>query len=159
MDEPSTILGTACISEPASNPKVEHETRAFLQELNSGEGKRIEELSPQEARDLLANLQAGVPHSLAPAEIEHKTVEQEPLTVSLTIVRPTNVREKVPRFCSSTVAGSYWATFRPMNVSLATWYRNRESAPSSSTILSHPKHGTLLRSMRLMRHKVGRSPW
>jgi acetyl esterase len=98
MDEPSAILGPACLSEPASNPKLEHKTRAFLQGLNSGEGKRMEELSPQEARNLLASLQASAPYSLASADIEHKTVEQEGLTVSLTIVRPINVREKGPAF-------------------------------------------------------------
>jgi acetyl esterase/lipase len=98
MNKPSSIPGTASLIEPASNPKVEHKTRAFLQGQNSAEGKRLEQLSPQEARDLLSALQASAPHRLPPAYIEHKTVEQEGLAVSLTIVRPANVREEGPAF-------------------------------------------------------------
>ena len=51
-----------------------------------------------EARDLLAALQASAPHSLPPADIEQKTVKQDGLAVSLTIVRPINVRERGPAF-------------------------------------------------------------
>ncbi len=98
MNKRSTILDTASPIEPASNPKVEHKTRGFLQGLNSGEGTPVEQLSPKEARDLLAALQASAPHSLLPADIEDKMVEQEGLAVRLTIVRPISVREKGPAF-------------------------------------------------------------
>jgi acetyl esterase/lipase len=84
--------------EPASNPKVEHNTRAFLKALNSAEGPPLEQLSPKEARDAFLNLQANAPHDLPPADIEHKTVEQDGLSVSLTIVRPISVKEKGPAF-------------------------------------------------------------
>jgi hypothetical protein len=36
----------------ASNPKVEHHTRAFLNWLNSAGGPPLEQLPPKEARDL-----------------------------------------------------------------------------------------------------------
>jgi len=80
-------MNTASPIELASNPKVEHNTHAFLKALNSAEGPPLEQLSPKEARDALVNLQASAPHDLPPADIEHKTVEQDGLSVSLTIVR------------------------------------------------------------------------
>jgi acetyl esterase len=91
-------MNTATPVEPASNPKVEHNTRAFLKGLNSGEGTPLEQLSPKEARELLVGLQASAPHDLPPADIEHKTVEQDGLSVNLTIVRPIGVKEKGPAF-------------------------------------------------------------
>jgi acetyl esterase len=91
-------MNTAAPVEPASNPKVEHNTRAFLKGLNSGEGPPLEQLSPKEARDLLVGLQASAPHDLPPADIEHITVEQDRLSVNLTIVRPIGVKEKGPAF-------------------------------------------------------------
>jgi acetyl esterase/lipase len=84
--------------EPASNPKVEYNTRAFLKALNSAEGPPLEHLSPKDARDAIVNLQASAPHDLPPADVEHKTVEQDGLSVSLTIVRPIGVKEKRPAF-------------------------------------------------------------
>src|SRR5260221_13356575 len=98
MNTQSTVLDTASPIEPASSPKVEHKTRGFLQRLNSGEGTPVEQLSPKEVRDLLAALQASAPPSLPPADIEHKTVEQDGLALSLTIVRPISAREKGPAF-------------------------------------------------------------
>jgi acetyl esterase len=98
MNSRNTILDAASLIEPASNPKVEHKTRGFLQELNSGGATPLEQLSPKEARDLLAALQASAPHSLPPADIEQKTVEQDGLAVSLTIVRPINLTERGPAF-------------------------------------------------------------
>jgi len=82
--------------DPASNPKVEHNTRAFLKALNSAEGPPLEQLSPKEAREVGVNLQASAPQDLPPAEIEHKTVEQNGLTADLTIVRPIGAKEKGP---------------------------------------------------------------
>jgi acetyl esterase len=91
-------MNTAARVEPASNPKVEHHTGAFLKWLNSGEGTPPERLSPREARERLTALQASAPLSLPPVDIEHKAVEQDGVTVSLTVVRPVSVREKGPAF-------------------------------------------------------------
>jgi acetyl esterase/lipase len=66
--------------------------------LNSGGATPLDQLSPKEARDLHAALQASAPHSLPPADIEQGTVEQDGLAVSLTIVRPINLTEKGPAF-------------------------------------------------------------
>ncbi|MBC7573159.1 MAG: hypothetical protein H7244_02365, partial [Herminiimonas sp.] len=42
----------------AGNPNVEHEVQAFLQKLEAGGGKPIEQLSPVEARKVLAGAQS-----------------------------------------------------------------------------------------------------
>jgi acetyl esterase len=91
-------MNPAAPVEPASNPKVEHNTRAFLKWLNSGQGTPPEQLSPKEARDLLVGFQASAPHDLPAADVEHKTVEQDGLSVNLTIVRPIGVKAKGPAF-------------------------------------------------------------
>src|ERR1700736_2237120 len=91
-------MNTAAPVEPASNPKVEHNTRAFLTGLNSDEGPPLEQLSPKEARELLVGLQASAPHDLPPVDIENITVEQDGLSVNLTIVRPIDVKERGPAF-------------------------------------------------------------
>jgi serine/threonine protein kinase len=59
-------MNTASPIEPASNPKVERNTRAFLKGLNSAEGPPLEQLSPKEVRDRLVGLQASAPHDLPP---------------------------------------------------------------------------------------------
>jgi acetyl esterase len=91
-------MNTASPVEPASNPKVEHNTRAFLSGLNSAEGPPLEQLLPKEARDLLVGLQASAPHDLPPAEVEQKTIQQDGLSLNLTIVRPIGVQQKGPAF-------------------------------------------------------------
>jgi acetyl esterase/lipase len=55
-------------------------------------------LSPKEARDLFVGLQASAPHDLPPADIEQKTVQQDGLSINLTIVRPIGVQQKGPAF-------------------------------------------------------------
>ena len=55
------ILGAASLIGAGSNPKLEHKTRGFLQELNSGGATPLEQLSLKEARGLLAALQASAP--------------------------------------------------------------------------------------------------
>ena len=44
----------------AGNPNVDHEVQAFLQKLEAGGGKPIEQLTPAEARKVLAGAQSGV---------------------------------------------------------------------------------------------------
>ena len=43
----------------AGNPNVDVETQAFLQKLEAGGGKPIEQLTPAEARKVLAGAQSG----------------------------------------------------------------------------------------------------
>jgi len=80
------------------NPNVDRRIAEFLDGLNSSGGKPMEQLTPEEARDVLVNLQKSVTVPLAPADISEKviTVDGGPLT--LTIVRPAGVKGILPVF-------------------------------------------------------------
>jgi acetyl esterase len=83
---------------PAQNPKVEHRIREFLTALNSSGGKPIETLTPAEARKVLVDAQASVRLDLPACDIEMKTIAQDGLKVSLTIVRPAGSKAILPAF-------------------------------------------------------------
>lgn len=53
---------------------VEHNTQAFLDALNSGSGKPIEQLSPKDARAVLVGAQSGVKLTLPKADVSEKTI-------------------------------------------------------------------------------------
>src|SRR5713101_2941383 len=84
--------------DPAQNPKVEHRIREFLKALNSSGGKPMETLTPAEARKVLVDAQASVRLPLPACDIEAKTITQDGLKVSLTIVRPAGSKAVLPGF-------------------------------------------------------------
>ena len=84
--------------DPAQNPKVEHRIREFLKVLNSGSWKPMETMTPAEARKVLVDAQASVRLDLPACDIEEKTIEQDGLKVSLTIVRPSGSKAILPGF-------------------------------------------------------------
>jgi acetyl esterase len=84
--------------DPAQNPKVEHRVREFLKALNSAGGKPMETMTPAEARKVLVDAQASVRLDLPACDIEEKTIEQDGLKVSLTIVRPAGTKAILPGF-------------------------------------------------------------
>ena len=53
------VAATGSVAHAAGSPGVEHNTQAFLQALEAGGGKPIEQLSPQDARAVLSGAQAG----------------------------------------------------------------------------------------------------
>ncbi len=76
---------------------IEPATRKFLESLNSGGGKQIYELSVEEARKLLSDVQSGTVVEKLPADIEDKTIPVGPSgQVSIRIVRPKGVTEALP---------------------------------------------------------------
>ncbi|AHF68885.1 MULTISPECIES: alpha/beta hydrolase [Pseudomonas] len=77
---------------------IEHNTQAFLDALNSGTGKPIEQLSPKEARAVLVGAQAGVKLTLPKAEVSEKTIKVDGQSISLNIVRPAGVKGTLPVF-------------------------------------------------------------
>src|SRR5687767_9861381 len=83
---------------PSENPKVEHRIREFLKALNSSGGTPIEMLTPAEARKVLVDAQASVPLELPACDVEAKTITQDGLQVSLTIVRPAGSKAVTPGF-------------------------------------------------------------
>ena len=82
----------------AANSSIEHNTQAFLDALNSSGGKPIEQLSPKDARAVLAGAQAGVKLSLPKAEVSEKTISVDGQEIKLTIVRPLGVKGTLPVF-------------------------------------------------------------
>jgi acetyl esterase/lipase len=88
-------VGSACAAEP---PAVDHEVRAFLQKLNAGGGKPIEQLTPIDARKVLADAQSGVKLTLPRADVSEKTIQVDGADLKLTIVRPAGVAGTLPAF-------------------------------------------------------------
>ena len=82
----------------AGNPNVDREVQAFLQKLEGGGGKPIEQLPPAEARKVLAGAQSGVKLSLPKADVSEKTIKIDGGDVKLTIVRPAGTTGTLPAF-------------------------------------------------------------
>ncbi|UZE10276.1 alpha/beta hydrolase [Pseudomonas sp. B21-053] len=77
---------------------VEHNTQAFLDVLNAGTDKPMEQLTPKEARAVLVGAQAGVKLTLPKADVSQKTIQVDGQLISLTIVRPAGVKGELPVF-------------------------------------------------------------
>ena len=77
---------------------VERNTQAFLDVLNAGTGKPLEQLSPKDARAVLTGAQAGVKLTLPKADVSQKTIQVDGQPLNLTIVRPAGVKGELPVF-------------------------------------------------------------
>ena len=77
---------------------VEHNTQAFLDVLNAGTGKPMEQLTPKDARAVLVGAQSGVKLTLPKADVSEKTFQVDGQPLSLTIVRPAGVKGELPVF-------------------------------------------------------------
>ena len=82
----------------AGNPAVDHDVQAFLKQLEAGGGKPIEQMTPGEARKVLAGAQSGVKLTLPPAQVSEKTIKVDGGDIKLTIVRPAGVKGVLPAF-------------------------------------------------------------
>ncbi|QHF04406.1 alpha/beta hydrolase fold domain-containing protein [Pseudomonas asturiensis] len=82
----------------AGDSGVEHNTQAFLDALNSGTGKPLEQLSPKNARAVLVGAQSGVKLTLPKADVSEKTIKVDGQSISLNIVRPAGVKGTLPVF-------------------------------------------------------------
>ncbi|MBO5393753.1 MAG: alpha/beta hydrolase, partial [Pseudomonas sp.] len=91
----SVYIGSAFA---ANDTGIEHNTRNFLNALNSSGGTPIEKLSPENARAVLASAQSGVELTLPKADISQKTISVEGQDINLTIVRPAGVKGILPVF-------------------------------------------------------------
>ncbi|EJM61421.1 esterase/lipase [Pseudomonas sp. GM49] len=77
---------------------VEHNTQAFLDVLNAGTGKPMEQMTPADARAVLVGAQAGAKLTLPKADVSQKTIQVEGQPLNLTIVRPAGVKGELPVF-------------------------------------------------------------
>ncbi|MDY7065319.1 Carboxylesterase NlhH [Pseudomonas extremaustralis] len=82
----------------AATGDVEHTTQTFLDVLNAGTGKPLEQLAPKDARAVLSGAQAGVKLTLPKADVSQKTIQVDGQPLDLTIVRPAGVKGTLPVF-------------------------------------------------------------
>ena len=85
-------------TDPTVDPAIDHNVREFLKVLNSGTGKPLEQLSPQDARAVLVNAQASAKLKLPECDVSEKQITHSGLTVKLTVVRPAGVKTVLPVF-------------------------------------------------------------
>ncbi|MDG9886912.1 alpha/beta hydrolase [Pseudomonas juntendi] len=82
----------------AGSPGVEQRTQAFLEALEQGRGKPLEQLSPKDARAVLTGAQASVEVDLSGIEVKERTIEADGQSIKLQVVRPANVKGALPVF-------------------------------------------------------------
>lgn len=98
---PALLLGisvSAQTIDPAQDPAIESHIKAFLNVLNSGNGKPMELMTPVEARAVLTGAQSSVKVDLSGADVSEKTIKVNGQDLKLTIVRPAGNKSKLPVF-------------------------------------------------------------
>jgi acetyl esterase len=91
----TTFAAAATPAAPAAPDQV---TSQFLHALNSGTGPAINTLPPAQARAVLVGAQNGVKVDLSGIDVSNRTIEQDGITVPITIVRPQDVTGTPPVF-------------------------------------------------------------
>ncbi|UFM72029.1 alpha/beta hydrolase (plasmid) [Leclercia adecarboxylata] len=82
--------------QPINLPAPTAGVQAFLNVLNSGNGKPMEQLTPQEARQILIGAQKGV--TLPSAQVSEKIITVNGQSITLKIVKPDNATGTLPVF-------------------------------------------------------------
>jgi acetyl esterase len=77
---------------------VERRTEMFLDRLAARGGNPLEQLSPLEARQTLADIQSGALIDRTTTEIDNRTISVDRGTVKLTVVRPAGTVGVLPAF-------------------------------------------------------------
>jgi len=84
--------------DPAQDPHIESNVKAFLNVLNSGDGKPVEELSPVDARAVLTGAQESVQFDYSDVTITEKTITADGQPIKLDIVKPAGTTGVLPVF-------------------------------------------------------------
>ena len=84
--------------KPENDPFILKDVRAFLQALNSGNGKPLEQLSPVDARQVLIGAQKSVTVDYSGIEESEKTITQDGISVKIHIVKPVGAKKGLPVF-------------------------------------------------------------
>ncbi|WLE61473.1 alpha/beta hydrolase [Burkholderia plantarii] len=87
--------GAATSTAPATPDAT---TTRFLAALNGAKGPGLETLSPAKARQVLVDAQNGVKVDLSGIDVSTRTIEQDGLSVPVTIVRPQGAKGTLPVF-------------------------------------------------------------
>lgn len=80
------------------DPDISRDTRAFLNVLNSIEGPPLEELSPEDARQVLVAVQKSVSYDYSNIEESERVITQDGQTITLHIVKPKEAKGNLPVF-------------------------------------------------------------
>jgi len=88
----------AQVTDPSTDPQIESHVKAFLNVLNSGKGKPLEQLSPADARAVLTGAQSSVKVDLSGIEVTEKTIEADGQKIKLNIVKPEHSKGILPVF-------------------------------------------------------------
>lgn len=80
------------------DPLIFTEIRSFLKELNSGDDKPIEQLSPEDARQVLVGAQKSVEVDYSGIEESTRRLSQNGYDVNIHITKPSGVRDNAPVF-------------------------------------------------------------
>ncbi len=81
-----------------NDPRIFKQVREFLQALNSGNGKPVEQLSPGDARKVLIDAQNSVTVNYPGIEESERTIIQDGEQVSVHIVKPIGAKPGAPVF-------------------------------------------------------------
>jgi acetyl esterase/lipase len=93
-----TLASTVQPLDPAQDPNIESNVKAFLNVLNSGNGKPVEELSPVDARAVLTGAQESVKFDYSDITITEKTITPDGEPIKLHIVKPASATGVLPVF-------------------------------------------------------------
>ncbi|WP_202393974.1 alpha/beta hydrolase [Flavobacterium sp. HBTb2-11-1] len=81
-----------------NDPEIFTEVRSFLNALNSGDGKPLEQLSVTDARNVLVGAQKSVEVDYSGIEESEKVISQNGLKVKIHITKPKGVKANAPVF-------------------------------------------------------------
>ncbi len=94
----ATSATLAIAASPATSASPDLVTSQFLHALNSGTGPAINTLTPAQARQVLVGAQNSVKVDLSGIDVSNKTIEQDGISVPITIVRPQGATGTLPVF-------------------------------------------------------------
>ena len=80
------------------DPRLSRGVKVFLKVLNSSGGPPLETLAPLDAREVLVSAQASAPVDLSGIEESEKTITTDGFKIELNIVRPQDVKGRLPVF-------------------------------------------------------------
>lgn len=89
---------TTAFAAGADTVRPDTTTSAFLAALNGQKGPGLETLSPAKARQVLVDAQNGTKVDLSGIDVSNRTIEQDGLSVPVTIVRPQGATGTLPVF-------------------------------------------------------------
>jgi len=81
-----------------NDPQILIEVRDFLKALNAGDGKPLEQLSPEDARQVLVGAQKSVEVDYSGIEETEKVISQDGYNVNIHITKPQGAKGDLPVF-------------------------------------------------------------